>query len=103
MSGTQVVVRAGHRIAKHLLVVGKAKREMLEKLRMQCARKGRLVHQTTPRRVSRIERHDLGQKLLPYRGANAVRADQYIALLRRTIGEVRDDVPLVLLDAAQLL
>ena len=90
MSRPQIVVRPRHRIAEHLLVRRQAEREILEQLRMQRRRKRRFGHQPAPRRVAGIERRELGEILLAHGRADAVGADQNVALRRRAVGEMRD-------------
>ena len=103
MPRPQIVVRPCHRIAEHLLVVGQTEREVLEQRGVQRFWKRALGDQSAPRGVARIERCDAGEMLLTHTGSDAVGADQHIALLCRTVREMRDHPLPALLDMPQLL
>ena len=89
MAGAQIVVRPRHRIAEKLLARRQRERHVFEQFAMDVRRKIALRDQRAPGAVAGIERHDLGQRLLAHRRADAVGADQQIGLDRLAIGKMR--------------
>ena len=70
--------------------------------RCSAARKRGLGNEPAPGRIARIERRHAGQVLLAHGRADAVGADQQVALLGRPVGEMCHDAA-GLFDAAQFL
>ena len=103
VSGPQIVVAAGDRIADELLVRRQAEDHGVEDVGMHLGRQRALVDEPAPGDVAGIERLHLGQHLGAHIGAEAVGADQEIARGGAAVGEMRDHAVAGLLDALQLL
>src|SRR4029077_6879673 len=86
-SGSEVVKRAGHRIAEDMLAIEQSPSEAVKDGGMRGGRERRFLDHAAPTDVASVDEIDVGEHLPPHRRANAVRADEHIRPDLRTIDE----------------
>ncbi len=91
VAGPQVVAGTGDGIAEALLARRQHEGHIAEQLAVDLGRKCRLGNERAPGDVAGIERRQIRQALLADGGAQAVRADQQVALSGAAVAEPRDD------------
>ena len=99
----RVVVAARHRVSEELLALRQAEHVALEDFRVDCRRNVALVEHGAPGDVAGIARLQFGHELFAHGRAEAVGADQQVALRLRAVGEMRGDAARVLRHALERL
>src|SRR5262249_44287589 len=89
MTGAQIIVRPGNRVANKLLAAWQAERHVLKQLAVHARRESLFGDQRAPSRIACVARCHLWQDVLTHRRADAVSSDKQLRFDGFAIGKMR--------------